>query len=164
MLAADTVAIDAAVVEFVGVDSDAQRVTDGQRQTALDVERIMLVELGGGTPRHLIVRICRDVGDRACEGASTVQRTLRTLYDLDALDVDEPWVNQQRTTRDTDGLTGHVDTIDERRHVRPTASRRQAADDDASVVRGDAAIETQARIAIDDAFDVLDALTLQRIG
>ena len=152
------------VVELVAVEAQAEGIAERQRHARLQFVLVVVGVLGRHLARDLVVRILGDVRDGTGERRATVERALRTLHDLDALDVDETGIDEQRTAGDADGLARHIDAVDQRGDVRAAARRRQAADHDAGVVRRDAAVETERGVAVDHTLDVLDALALQRIG
>ena len=156
--------VEALIVEFVPVETDAERLRQRQGQAALHFILVVFGILGGDLTTDHIARVLGDVRDRSSERRAAIERALRTLHDLDAFDVHQARVDQQRPTGGADRLTRHIDAIDQGRHVGTTAGRRQTADDDPGVVGGDAAIETERRIAADDPLDVLDADTLEFFG
>ena len=156
--------VETCIVELVAVETDAERLRQRQGQAALHFVLVVVGILGGHLATDHIVRVLGDVRDRSSERRAAIERALRALHDLDAFDVHQPRVDQQRTTGGADRLARHIDAIDQGRHVGAPAGRRQTADDDPGVVGGDAAIETERRIAADDPLDVFDTDSLELFG
>ena len=112
----------------------------------LDVEALCIDEAGdtGG------IRGLGDDADGTAHGGRTEQRTLRTAQHLDALQVEDPWVDRGRHRRVVDVDTGGREALPER-------ASGDAADGDRTPV-GHAKIAARAERKIGNGVGIIDEL------